>query len=290
MPDDERPAWFITGCSSGIGRALAIKVLERGYRCAVTARDPARIADIVTAFSARAVAIPLDVTRAADVARAVEEASARFGVIDFLVNNAGYGYYAAVEEGEDAAVRDMFETNFFGLAALIRHALPGMRARRRGHVINISSVAGQIGNPGAGYYSASKAAVEGLSEALAKEVGEFGIRVTLVEPGPFRADFQGRSMKVPRTPIAAYTGTAIARRTQIAASAGRQPGDPVRAAEAIIAIAESDAPPLRVALGRSAWDRLHDKLSRQLLELEAGRDVALGADFEEDDVADRSAR
>ena len=275
------PAWFITGCSTGLGRALAERVLDRGYRCAVTARDPARVQAIVAPHPGRALALPLDVTCQEQLGQAVVQAEAAFGGIDVLVNNAGYGYNAAVEEGDEGVIRALFDTNFFGLAALIRRVLPGMRARGHGHIINISSAGGLVGTAGSGYYSATKFAVEGLSQALAKEVAPLGIRVTVVEPGPFRTDFQGRSIQVAKRPIDAYAPTAGARRAQLRELSGRQAGDPERAAEAIIAIFESERPPLHLLLGRSGLDRAREKLNDHLRSIAEWEAVTLAADFPE---------
>ena len=211
----EKPVWFVTGCSTGFGRELAKILLARGYRVAVTARDKAKIADLVEGYGQTALALTLDVQKQREIEAAVEAARQTFGRIDVLVNNAGYGYFAAVEEGEDDDIRAEFETNFFGLAAMIRAVLPIMRAQKAGAIVNVSSVGGVIGNPGAGYYAATKFAVEGLSESLSKEVAPFGIKVLIVEPGPFRTDWGGRSLKTAKHPIEAYAETAIARRNQI---------------------------------------------------------------------------
>ena len=283
MPADTNtsPVWFITGCSSGLGRALAERVLERGNRCVATARDPARIADIAAKFPGTALVLALDVRDGAQVEAVVARAEAAFGGIDVLVNNAGHGYSSAVEEGEDAAVRAMFETNFFGLVAVTKRVLPRMRERGRGHVINISSVGGIVGNPATGYYNATKFAVEGLTQALDKEVGPFGIHVTLIEPGPFRTDFQGRSMTVVRAPNAAYAATAGARRAQLRASSGKQPGDPVRAADAIILITQSPAPPLHLVLGKNALERARAKVAELQRTMDEWEKVTLSADFPE---------
>ena len=208
---NDKPVWLITGCSTGFGRELAAILIGRGYRVAATARDPAKIADLVRGHGAAALAQKLDVDKPAEVAAAVKAATEKFGRIDVLVNNAGYGYLSAVEEGEDEEIRAMFETNVFGLAAMTRAVLPVMRAQKSGAIVNISSQGGFIGFPGTGYYNATKFAVEGLSEALAKEVASFGIKVLIVEPGPFRTDWAGRSLKTPKTPIAAYAETAVAR-------------------------------------------------------------------------------
>ena len=273
----ETPVWFITGCSTGLGRDLARAVLRHGRRLVATARRPETLAE----FAGRddVVVVALDVTVPESIAEAVRAAEARFGSIDVLVNNAGYGYLSAVEEGEDAEIRSLFETNVFGLAAVTRAVLPGMRARRRGHVVNISSMGGLIGFPGIGYYNATKFAVEGLSEALAKEAAPLGIKVTVVEPGPFRTDWAGRSLRTPAAGIADYAATAGARRDAIRGYSGSQPGDPVRAAEAMIAAVEAPQPPQRLVLGRPAYEQVAAKLREMTAEVESWRELSLGADF-----------
>lgn len=278
---DASPVWFITGCSSGLGRALALRVLEHGHRCVVTARATATVDDIVARFPKSAKAIALDVTDAGQRDAAVAHAEKSFGHIDVLVNNAGYGYLAAIEEGEDDQIRAMFEANFFAVAALTRRVLPGMRARARGHIVNIASVGGLIGNPGSGYYCATKFAVVGLSEALAKEVAGLGIRVTSVEPGPFRTDWAGRSLKQARQPIAAYASTSGARRAQVAANSGKQAGDPDRAADAIITVVESANPPVHLLLGSNAYGRMREKLSEMSKSLDEFEAVTLATDYPE---------
>ena len=190
---DNTPVWFITGCSTGLGRALAELIVQRGSRVVVTARDKSAIADIERSAPDRVLALSLDVTRPADIDAAVAATRERFGRIDVLVNNAGYGYQSTVEEGEEAEIRAQFDTNVFGLFAMTRAVLPLMREQRKGNIINITSVAGLIGYPGSGYYAASKHAVEGWSDALRAEVLPLGIGVTCVEPGPFRTDWAGRS-------------------------------------------------------------------------------------------------
>ena len=281
MSTSPAPVWFITGCSTGLGRALAEAVLKHGHRAVVSARNPAQIQDIVAGYPHTSLAVQLDVASYGQIRLAISAAEKAFGRIDVLVNNAGYGYLAAVEEGEEQKFRDMFETNFFGLAALIRRVLPGMRERGRGHIINISSVGGLLGNPGAGYYNASKFAVEGLSEALAKEVEPLGIRVTVVEPGPFRTDWAGRSLKQVRNPIEAYAKTSGARRAQISGYSGKQAGDPARAARAIIGVFESPAPPMNLVLGKDGLKRVRDKLEKFSNSLRQWETVTVGADFPE---------
>lgn len=279
-PQTTAPVWFITGCSTGFGRALAERVLARGWRCVATARDAARVADLAEDADARALALALDVTDAGQIAAAVREAEAQFGAIDVLVNNAGYGYQATVEEAEDAEIRAQFEANVFGLFAMTRAVLPGMRARRRGHVINLSSAAGFVGFPGSGYYAATKHAVEGWSDSLAAEVGPLGIKVTCVEPGPFRTDWAGRSLRQTPNRIADYGDTAGARLAATARGSGTQSGDPVRAADAMIRISEVEHPPRHLLLGAFAVDAVTNALQATLAEIDAWRETSLATDFQ----------
>ena len=274
-----KTVWFITGCSTGFGRELARAALRRGHSVVVTARNPATLDEFAAAENALVAA--LDVTLPAQIADVVRQAETRFGHIDVLVNNAGYGYLSAVEEGEDDEVRAMFETNVFGLANMTKAVLPGMRARGRGHIVNISSMGGLIGFPGIGYYNATKFAVEGLSEALARETAPLGIKVTIVEPGPFRTDWAGRSLKTPKTAIADYAQSAGARRAAVQGYSGTQQGDPVRGAEAIIAAVESPEPPLHLLLGRPAYEMAAVKFKEFTAEMEKWREVSLGADYPE---------
>ena len=276
---DNSRVWFITGSSTGFGRVLTDILLKRGERVAVTARNPDQIQDLVSGYKDTALALTLDVTKPEQVAAAVAEAEKFFSRIDVLVNNAGYGYLAAVEEGDDEEVRSMFDTNFFGLVAVTKAVLPGMRARHSGHIVNISSIGGLVANPSVGYYAATKFAVEGLSEALAKEVEPLGIRVTAIEPGPFRTDWAGRSLKLAKRPIPDYVDTAGARSRQIADRSGKQPGDPVRAAEAIITIVEADQPPRNLFLGKIALDMAREKLTYLSTTIDQWETLSVGSDF-----------
>jgi NAD(P)-dependent dehydrogenase (short-subunit alcohol dehydrogenase family) len=271
--------WFITGCSTGFGRELAQLILAGGGRAVVTARDAARVHDLVEGHEDRALALALDVNDPAQVKAAVEQTEAMFGSLDVLVNNAGYGYLAAIEEGEDAEVRAMFETNVFGLIAMTKAVLPSMRQRGHGHIVNISSIGGLVGFPGSGYYNATKFAVEGLSEALAQELAPLGLGVTIVEPGPFRTDWAGRSLKQTGQAIDAYTETAGKRRATISGYSGKQPGDPVRAAQAIIDAVRSPAPPLRLPLGAMALETALKKLTSMHANFAAWEQAARGADY-----------
>jgi NAD(P)-dependent dehydrogenase (short-subunit alcohol dehydrogenase family) len=273
------PTWFITGCSSGFGRELARAVLARGWNTVVTARNPAEIADIVAENSDTALAVKLDVTDRTQIADAVRQARARFRTIDVLVNNAGYGYRGAVEEASDAEIRAVFDTNFFGLVAMTQAVFPGMRAQKSGYIINISSVGGRMAAPGSGFYSATKFAVEGMSDALRKEVGPLGIRVMVVEPSGFRTDFAGRSLRQSDVTIDAYAPTAGRRRKENITNDGRQAGDPVRAAEAIVNAVLADKPPFRLALGRHAVERIRAEMRIQGEELDTWETTAIGADY-----------
>ncbi len=279
MPQNSRPVWLITGCSTGFGRDLARLLLESGYRVVVTSRDTAKIADLASAFPQTALPLKLDVDQPEQIATATQEALDKFGRIDVLVNNAGFGYLSAIEEGEEAEIRAMFETNVFGLAAMTRAVLPAMRAQQSGAIVNISSQGGVVGFPGVGYYNASKFAVEGLSEALAREVAPFGVKVLIIEPGPFRTDWAGRSLRTPRRAIEAYKETAIARREAIHGYSGAQAGDPVRAARAIIAAVELPDAPLHLVLGAVAYETILGKLDAFRAEVLANRETALAADF-----------
>ncbi|GAC1417458.1 MAG: oxidoreductase [Candidatus Velthaea sp.] len=275
----ETPVWFITGCSTGFGYELARLVLERGWRAVVTARKPERLGDLVAAHGDRALSLQLDVTDKAANAAAVVQAQQRFGKIDVLVNNAGYGYLAAIEEGEDEQIRAQFETNVFGLIQLTKCVLPGMRERRSGHIVNFSSIGGLVSFAATGYYHATKYAVEGLSESLAIEGAPLGIKVTIVEPGPFRTDWGGRSIIESKTVIADYAETAGKRRSDTRERSGSQAGDPVRGAEAIIAAVSAPNPPLRLVLGASALQLANAKLDRLRANFDDWKDVSIGADF-----------
>lgn len=271
--------WFITGCSTGFGREIARSVLARGWNAVVTARNVATIADIVAGHPDTALAMPLDVTDKTQIAETVSAAKEKFGTIDVLVNNAGYGYRSALEESDDAEVRRLFDTNVFGLIDVTRAVLPIMRRSRSGHIINISSVAGRVANPGSSLYAASKFAVSGLSKGLAQEVKPLGIKVIVVEPSAFRTDFAGRSIRDTARPIDDYAETAGKQRATSAAGNGRQPGDPVRAAEAVIRAVEQDEPPLHLLLGANAVRRVRTELEERMRELQRWEDVARGADF-----------
>ncbi len=242
--------WMITGASTGLGRALAERVLAAGHQVVATARNTSALNDLAASYPDTAAVLGLDVTDHDSINAAVAQAAGRFGGIDVLVNNAGYGYTAAVEEGQDAAVARLFATNFLGPVALIKAALPGMRQRRSGLIINISSVGARITLPGGGYYSATKAALEALSGSLRTEVEPLGLHVMVVEPGSMRTDFRGRSADRSSIEIDAYD-QALGRSGD--PTLGPQRGSPQKAAAAILRAAQgSSAPPRLLVLGSDA--------------------------------------
>jgi len=279
MSQNNSLTWFITGCSSGFGRELTKVVLARGYRAVVTARNTKQIEDLVAGYEDRTLALRLDVTDPAQVAESVRHAEEYFGGIDVLVNNAGIGYFAAVEESDEKDIRRMFEIDFFGLARMIHSVLPGMRKRRRGHIINMSSICGLAPFASLGYYCGAKFAVEGLSECLATEVGPLGIKVTLVEPSGFRTDWAGRSANEASIEIADYAATAGVVRRQLREQSGKQPGDPVRAASAIIQAVEAPNPPLHLLLGKDALRMAREKLDALHRDFDTWQKVTVGAEF-----------
>jgi NAD(P)-dependent dehydrogenase (short-subunit alcohol dehydrogenase family) len=246
--------WLITGCSTGLGRALAEAVLAHGANVVVTARNVASVQGIADAHPDTALAVALDVTDPEQIAAAVAAAEARFGVVDVLVNNAGYGYRAAIEEADDADVQRLFATNVFGAVAMVKAVLPGMRAQRSGAIVNLSSIGAQFKPAGSGYYAATKAALEGISGSLQKELAPLGIAVIAVEPGGFRTDFAGRSLTQSSVPIADYAETAGKRRIGVGPENGTQPGDPAKAAALLIEAVESPEPPTFLLLGADAVD------------------------------------
>lgn len=274
-----KKVWFITGCSTGFGRSLAKEVLASGHIAVVTARKTAAIEDIVKEYPGTAIAVELDVTVPKQITAAVQTAIDQFGRIDVLVNNAGIGYFAAIEESEEAEVRKMFEINVFGLAKMTQEVLPHMRKQRSGHILNIASIGGLRSFPGVGFYNATKYAVDGLSEALYKEVSPLGIRVTVIAPSGFRTDWAGRSAKNSAIVIDDYASTAGKNMGDIRGYSGNQPGDPVRAAKAMIQVTETENPPLRLLLGKAALKGARLKLEELRNDFETWADVTEGADF-----------
>jgi short-subunit dehydrogenase len=281
----EKNIWFITGCSTGFGRELAKHLLENDYRVAITARDVSKVQDLVEINKEKALPIALDVTNKDQVTEAVAKAESHFGTIDVLVNNAGFGYFGAIEESDEAEVRSMFETNFWGLAEVTRAVLPKMRERRSGLIVNISSIGGLAAFPSVGYYSATKFAVNGFSEALKKEVEPLGIRVMVVEPSGFRTDWAGRSANDATVKIGDYAETSGAFQSNVRGYSGNQPGDPVRAAKAIVMAVESADPPFNLLLGKMALQIARQKLEDLKHDFDDWADVTEGADFPEAETA-----
>lgn len=271
----EPKVWLITGASTGLGRAIAEAAVANGDRVVATARNVNDVKDLVDRTPDQVHAARLDVTDRASIRAAVESAIAAFGHIDVLVNNAGHGLIGAVEELSDEQTRSVLETNVFGVFAVTRAVLPHMRERRQGHIVQMSSVGGVVGNPGHAIYNTSKFALEGMSEALAGEVGPLGIRVSIIEPGPFRTDFLGRSMAFAE-PLADYAQTAAGIvRKNFAQNDGNQPNDPVKAAAAVVRLVNTPDGPLRLPLGPEAVGRIREKLAKQLADIESWEAVAL---------------
>ena len=273
--------WFITGCSTGLGRALAEVCLGRGFNVVVTARDAATVQELANAHPETALALALDVTNAGQVSAAVRQAEDRFGGIDVLVNNAGYGYRAAVEEAGEADVQRLFDTNFFGAVAMVKAVLPGMRGRRSGAIVNISSIGARISPEGSGYYAASKAALEAMTASLRKEVKPLGITAMSVEPGGFRTDFAGRSLTQSAEAIADYADTAGKRRKEHDTTHGTQPGDPAKAAHAIIAAVESPDTPGLLLLGKDSLAGFRAALDALRAETDAWESTSTDTGFAE---------
>ncbi len=271
--------WFITGCSTGFGRELAKEALSNGYNVVVTARKPEQVADITTAYPDTSLALALDVTVPQQIKEAVAAAIARFGRIDVLVNNAGIGYFGAIEESEEAEVRRMFEINFFGLANMTNEVLPHMRKQRSGHILNVASIGGLRSFPAVGFYNATKYAVDGLSEALMKEVAPLGIKVTVICPSGFRTDWAGRSANNTTIKIEDYKDTAWKNMSDLRGYSGNQPGDPVKAAKAMIQVTETENPPLRLLLGAAALKGARLKLEELRKDFEDWAAISEGADF-----------
>ncbi|GJH22553.1 SDR family NAD(P)-dependent oxidoreductase [Caballeronia novacaledonica] len=267
--------WFISGCSSGFGRGLARAALERGDCVAVTARNLDAVSDLVDKHAARARAIQLDVTDSSSVRRAVAQAIEAFGRIDVLVNNAGYALQGVFEDATDAQIRRVFETNVFGLMDLTRAVVSGMRTQGSGHIINLSSIVGRLSGPLLAYYSATKFAVEGLSEALAGELTDFGIRVTLIEPGPYATDFASRSLD----PIASSDAYVKLTERANASYAGMIFDDPQAVVDAIVQVASLATPPLRLPVGTQALGMARDALRAQSTELERWAGLSTGGGY-----------
>lgn len=272
--------WLITGCSNGLGHALAEAVLARGDQLVATARNIETLRDFERRFPKQVRLAHLDVTKPETSLKAVAVAEEAFGGLDVLVNNAGYGMIGAVEEGSADEYRPLFETNVFGLIEVTKAALPALRRRGSGRIVNVSSGAGVSGSAGYGYYNASKFAVEGLSEALAQEVGPLGIAVIIAKPGPFRTSFLGRSVVLAAQELPAYASTAGTKRQYSRTNSGLQSGDPAKAAAIILVAVDSHQPPLHLPVGAVVFDIIEDKIAALKTDSDAWRSVASDTDFE----------
>jgi NAD(P)-dependent dehydrogenase (short-subunit alcohol dehydrogenase family) len=270
--------WLITGCSTGFGRALALEALQQGNKVGVSARKTEDVQDIINKYRETAIAIKLDVTDEKEIKSATEKMVEHFGSIDVLVNNAGIGYFGAIEESEDLEVRRMFEINVFGLANMTKAVLPVMRKQKSGHIVNIASIGGLVGFPGVGFYNATKFAVDGLSESLSKEIAPLGIKVTIVAPSGFRTDWAGRSANNSNVVIDDYAATAGANKSTIRGNSGNQPGDPIIAAKAIVAAVNNANPPLRLLLGAGALKGARNKITELQKDFDEWEKTTLGAD------------
>jgi NAD(P)-dependent dehydrogenase (short-subunit alcohol dehydrogenase family) len=270
--------WFITGCSSGLGRALASRALARGDRLIATARQPEQLDYLVAAYPETCRALALDVTNSEQVKSVIAQAASAFDRLDVVVNNAGFGLVGAFEELGVEQIARNFDTNFFGALAVIRAVLPILRAQQSGHIVNIAAAAVIANYAGFSIYGATKWALEGASESLAAELKPLGIKVTIVQPGPFRTEFIRRSLAHAESHIADYDRTSGKFLRFLETMDGKQPGDPDKAAEAIIAAVESDAPPLRLVLGKYATDKVRSKLTTTERELAAWEPIGLSTD------------
>jgi NAD(P)-dependent dehydrogenase (short-subunit alcohol dehydrogenase family) len=270
--------WFITGVSTGFGRALAETLISRGERVVGTLRNEEQRAQFA-ALSPNAFGYLLDVRDHDSVRRIVGQIEEEVGAIDVLVNNAGYGYEGSVEEATPEAIRAQFDVNLFGAVSVLQAVLPFMRKRRAGHILNVTSMGGLMTFPGVGVYNASKFALEGINEALASEVKQFGIKVTAIEPGAFRTDWAGRSMTRAGRTISDYAPLLEPITEARAARSGKQPGDPVRAALAMIKVVESEHPPVHLLLGTDAVKFVRQKISALTKEIDEWESLSLSTDF-----------
>jgi NADP-dependent 3-hydroxy acid dehydrogenase YdfG len=275
----QEKVWFITGCSTGFGREIAKAAIQAGYKVVATARNRDSITELTQGNEAKVLTLTLDVTKPEQIKQAVSGALEKFGRIDVLVNNAGIGYFSSVEESNEEETRRMFEINFWGLMHITNAVLPQMRSQRSGHIINFSSIGGLASFPLLGYYHATKFAVEGISECLSQESAPFNIHVTMIEPGGFRTDWSGRSSVKTRSVIADYQETLNPVFDMFASANGQQPGDPKKAAEAIIKVVESQNPPLRLLLGNDAYQVAVNKFSNLLASIEELKTITVNTDF-----------
>lgn len=276
--------WFITGCSTGFGRELAMYAADQGDQVVGTLRRSEQIEAFDALRPGKVHGVMMDVTKSQEIAPAIKFALDKFGRIDVLVNNAGYGSLGPVEEVEEQEMFRQFDVNVFGCVRLIQAVLPGMRSRRSGHVLNITSIAGLNGFPGVGIYNGSKFALEGIGEALAQEVKHLGIRVTNIEPGPFRTDWAGRSASFSTSKIADYDESANKNMESIQGASGNQVGSPLKAAKAMFDVVQLENPPVHLPLGGPAYKRARIKFNDILQEIDEFEHIGLPTDYTEDEL------
>jgi NAD(P)-dependent dehydrogenase (short-subunit alcohol dehydrogenase family) len=276
--------WLITGSSTGFGRSLAEAALKHGNRLIATARKPEQLQALVDQYPEQVKALPLDVTNLDQVKATVDTAQQAFGRIDVLVNNAGYGLIGALEEVSEEQIQRNFDTNLFGAIHMMRAVLPMMRQQGSGHIVNMSAIAGFTNELGFSIYGGAKFALEGVSEALYGEVAPLGINVTIVEPGPFRTDFIGRSLDRAATSMEAYQPTVGKFLQFLNTIEGKQPGDPDKAAQVLIQVVNSEKPPLRLVLGKYAYSKFRQKIASLTQELNDWEAIAANTDFETTDA------
>lgn len=279
MPEPSTKVWLITGCSTGLGRAIALQALNAGHRVVATARSVETLSDLREAYPNSCLTLRLDVLNAAEMDESIQKALELWGRIDVLVNNAGYGQLGPLEAITCEQMRSLFEVNFFGAVQMTQKVLPHMRAQNGGHVVFISAAAAIANYAGFSAYGASKAALESVGEALALEARSFGVKVTLVQPGPFRTNFISPSLERIGVDDPAYAISVGKFGSVLEKMAGRQPGDPVKAALAILAVVESPNPPLRIALGKYATDKTEKALNSRLRDNETWKHVGLATEF-----------
>ncbi len=276
---ETKKAWLVTGCGSGFGRALAEKILARGDCLVAATRRPEVLEELRAGHPETFRAVKVDLESPAQIDALVDQATAAWGRIDILINNAGYGLIGALEETAREQMMDLFEINFFAAVRLMQKVLPQMRARRQGHIINISAAAAIANYPGFSLYGASKAALASVSEALAQETKAFGVKITLIEPGPFRTHFISESLVRGGAGAEEYEGTVGRFAALLQKMDGKQPGDPAKAAEAILAITDVASPPLHLALGKYAIDKVERTCAARLRENESWKQAGLGTEF-----------
>ena len=274
--------WLITGTSTGLGRALAEALIAAGHNVVATARDKRKLDELVAMAPDRVLAVSLEITRQKEIDATVSASLEKFGRIDVLVNNAGYGLVGAIEEVSDAEARHQFDVNVFGLLAMTRAVLPQMRAQGSGHILNISSQGGVVATPGIGIYAATKFAVEAISESLAAEVAPHGIKVTSIQPGPFRTQWAGDNMLRVEKVMEEYAASSGALSRMFRGYTGKQPGNPALAAQAMMQLVEEATPPVRLPLGKAAYARIRGKLDLVSKELSDWESLGLPTDFPQD--------